>query len=90
MQEDHMGNSKGNSSETRTLHYYDQLPRSVREELARCKFSWATRSFLKRFENGGMKAKDLVKYIRKIDDDLAAKERVKVWGPDYPRIRGTI
>ncbi len=85
-----MGNSSGTSKETKGLHYYEQLPRSVRVALASAKFSWSTRSFLKRFESGQMKAKDLVKYIQKIDDEMAAKERVKVWGPDYPKLKGTI
>jgi len=79
------GNSKGTSSETRTLHYYDQLPRSAREALANARFSWATRSFLKRFESGQMNVKELVKYIKRIDKELAEKERVKVWGKDYPK-----
>ena len=80
-----MGNSSGSSSETKTLHYYEQLPRSVRAALQNARFDWATRGFLKKFEQGGMKAKDLVKYIEKIDADLAAKERISVWGKDYPK-----
>jgi hypothetical protein len=85
-----MGNSSGTSQERKTLHYYDQLPRSVRTTLASANFNWATRNMLKRFEGGGMRAKDLVKYIQKIDDECAAKEREKVWGPDYPELKGTI
>lgn len=85
-----MGNSSGSSQETKTLHYYEKLPRSARAALANAKFNWATRNMLKRFECGQMKAKDLVKYIQKIDDELAAKEAKKVWGADYPKIKGTI
>jgi hypothetical protein len=85
-----MGNSSGSSQETKTLHYYEQLPRSARAALASAKFSWATRGMLKKFEGGRMNARELVKYIQKIDDEMAAKERVKVWGPDYPKIKGTI
>lgn len=85
-----MGNSSGSSQETKTLHYYEQLPRSARAALASAKFNWATRNMLKRFEGGRMSAKDLVKYIQRIDDDLAEKERQKVWGPDYPKLKGTI
>ncbi len=81
-----MGNSSGSSRETRTLHYYDQLPKSAREALANARFNWATGNMLKRFEGGRIKAKDLVKYIHKIDAELAEKERVKVWGKDYPRL----
>ena len=82
-----MGNSRGSSTETKTLHYYEQLPRSVRAALQNARFDWATKSFLKKFEAGGMKAKDLVKHIEKIDADHAAKERVRVWGKDYPKLR---
>ena len=85
-----MGNSSGSSQERKTLHYYEQLPRSARTALANAKFNWATRNMLKRFEGGRMNAKELVKYIQKIDDEMAAKERVKVWGTDYPTIRGSI
>lgn len=85
-----MGNSSGSSQETKTLHYYEQLPKSARAALANAKFNWATRSMLKRFEGGRMNAKDLVKYIQKIDDELAAKERAKIWGADYPKIKGSI
>lgn len=53
-----MSNSvTGSSQEKRTLHWYDQLPRSARAALQDARFDWATRSFLKRFENG-MSAKD--------------------------------
>jgi hypothetical protein len=79
-----MGNSSGSSRERRTLHYYDQLPRSARAALQNARFDWATGNMLKRFEGGRIKAKELVKYIEKIDAELAAKERRKVWGPDYP------
>ena len=85
-----MGNSSGSSQERKTLHYYEQLPKSARAALANAKFNWATRIMLKRFEGGRMSAKELVKYIQKIDDEMAAKERAKVWGDDYPRIKGTI
>lgn len=85
-----MGNSTGTSRETKTLQYCDGLPRSVREALKEAKFNWAVRNLVKRFETGQMSAKELVKHIRKIDDEMAAKERVKVWGPDYPKFRGTI
>ena len=85
-----MGNSSGSSQETRTLHYYEQLPKSARAALANAKFNWATRNMMKRFEGGRMNAKELVKYIQKIDDDLAAKERARVWGDDYPKIKGVI
>lgn len=85
-----MGNSSGTSNETRTLHYYEQLPRSARAALANAKFNWATRGMLKKFEGGRMNVKELVKYIQKIDDELAEKERRKVWGADYPKIKGTI
>lgn len=85
-----MGNSSGSSREMRTLHYYDQLPKSAREALANANFNWATGRMLKSFETNRMRAKELVKYIKKIDDELAAKERKKVWGPDYPVIKGPI
>lgn len=82
-----MGNSNGSSRETRTLHYYDQLPRSARAALANARFDWATRNMLKRFEGGRMNARELVKHIEKIDAELAAKDRVRVWGKDYPKLR---
>lgn len=85
-----MGNSSGSSQETKTLHYYEQLPKSARAALANAKFNWATRNMLKRFEGGRMSAKELVKHIQKIDDELAAKDRAKVWGADYPKITGSI
>lgn len=85
-----MGNSSGSSQETRTLHYYDQLPRSARAALADARFDWATRSFLKRFEAGQMSAKELVKHIEKIDAELAAKERARVWGDGYPMFKGDV
>jgi hypothetical protein len=81
-----MGNSSGSSRERRTLHYYDQLPRSVRAVLQNAKFDWATRNFLKRFEAGQIKAAELVKYIDSIDRAEARKQRVKVWGKDYPSL----
>jgi hypothetical protein len=81
-----MGNSSGNSRERRTLHYYDQLPRSVRAALQNARFDWATRNFLKRFELGQIKAADLVKYIESIDRAEARQQRVKVWGKDYPSL----
>lgn len=85
-----MGNSHGTSQETRTLHYYDQLPRSARAALQEARFDWATRSLLKRFEGGSMNAKELVKHIQKIDAELAAKERARVWGADYPMFKGDV
>lgn len=85
-----MGNSSGTSQETRTLHYYEQLPRSAREALANARFNWATRSLLRKFEDGRMKAKELVKYIEKIDAELAAKERARVWGEGYPMLKGDV
>jgi len=81
-----MGNSSGSSQETRTLQYYEQLPRSVRAALANARFDWATRGFLKKFEGNRMSAKELVKYIERIDAELAAKERAKIWGKDYPKL----
>lgn len=80
-----MGNCvTGNSRESRTMHYYDQLPRSARLALQDARFPWATRSFLKSFESGQLTAKELVKRIKLIDREIALKERAKVWGPDYP------
>jgi hypothetical protein len=39
---------------------------------------------MRRFQSGKISAKELVKYIEKIDREQAAKERVRVWGKDYP------
>ena len=81
-----MGNSSGSSRERRTLHYYDQLPRSVRAALQNARFDWATCKFLKQFEAGRFKAVELVKIIESIDRAEARKQRVKVWGKDYPSL----
>jgi len=79
-----MGNSKGTSRETRTLDYYDRLPRSVRAALREARFDWATRFYLKSFERGHMSAAELVKHIQMIDRKQAVKEARRVWGKDYP------
>jgi hypothetical protein len=60
-----IGNSSGTSRETRTLKYYEQLPRSARAALANARFNWATRSLLSKFERGALNAKQLVAYIQK-------------------------
>lgn len=79
-----MSNSTGSSRETKTLHYYDQLPRSARLALQNARFDWATRYYLKAFESGRLNAKELVKRIQKSDYEHAVKEAPRVWGPGYP------
>lgn len=85
-----MGNSRGTSTERRTLDYYDRLPRSVRAVVAAARFDWALRAWLLQFERGRKSAKDLVKEVRRIDAEHAARERIKVWGKDYPALRGEL
>ena len=76
-----MGNSKGTASSA--LKKYDQLPRSVKAALQEARFDWGPASFYRKFQ-GGVRAKDLVKRIQKIDREAAIKEARKAWGPDYP------
>jgi hypothetical protein len=85
-----MGNSSGSSHETRTLAYYDRLPKSVRFAVQNARFDWALRWWLKKFEEGSMSADELVKRVHAADRELSAKERRKVWGPDYPIFKGEL
>lgn len=81
-----MGNSViGGSQETRTMQYYDRLPRSVREALQNCIHDFAVGSWLKQFERGQIKAKDLVKKINEWDRKYALKHCDRVWGDGYPK-----
>ena len=83
-----MGNSSGSSRERRTLYYYDRMPKSVRHAIANARFDWATGYYLKLFESGKLSAADIVKRIEFDDKSLSARDRLKVWGPDYPRLPG--
>ena len=85
-----MSNSRGSSFETRTLEYFDSLPRSVRRVVANCRFDWALRPWLLQFERGQIKAKDLVKRIEETDRIESAKVRRRTWGPDYPILKGEL
>jgi hypothetical protein len=76
-----MGNSKGSAASA--IRKYDQLPRSVKAALQEARFAWGAGYFYRRFQ-AGMKATDMVKYIRKIDRAEAIKQASKTWGPDYP------
>jgi hypothetical protein len=76
-----MGNSKGSAASA--IKRFDELPRSVKQALHEARFAWGAGYFYRRFQSG-MKAKDMVKYIQKIDRELAIKQARKVWGPDYP------
>ena len=85
-----MGNSSGNSTERRTLQYHDRLPRSVRAAVANARFDWALRNWLKMFETNRISAAALVKRIQNADREHSAKDRLKVWGPDYPVLKGEL
>lgn len=86
-----MGNSIGGTSyETRTLDYYDRLPRSVRKAVAEARFDLALKGYLLMFERGQISAKELVKRIERHDAVLAAEQRRKIWGDDYPVLKGEL
>jgi hypothetical protein len=76
-----MANSKGSAASA--IRKFDQLPRSVKQALHEARFSWGAGFFYRQFQSG-MKPKDMVKYIKKIDRAHAIKEARRVWGPDYP------
>lgn len=83
-----MGNSvTGNSRERHTLDYYDRLPRSVRAAIQSANLDWACRGWLLQFERGQINAKDLVKRIELADANATERDRVKLWGKDYPKAR---
>jgi hypothetical protein len=85
------GNSvTGGAVEKRTLDYFDRLPRSARAAVANARFDWALMPWLRMFEAGQIKAKDLVKRIEHRDRETAAKERLRIWGPEYPVLRGEL
>lgn len=77
-----MANSKGSAASA--IKKFDQLPRSVKAALHEARFSWGAGWFYRQFESGRMSAKDMVKYIHKIDREMAIKQARKTWGPDYP------
>ena len=77
-----MANSKGSAASA--IKKYDQLPGSVKAALQQARFSWGPTWFYRQFQSGRMSAKDMVKYIHKIDRKHAIKEARKVWGLDYP------
>lgn len=85
-----MGNSTGTSSERRTLDYFEKLPRSARIAVANARFNWALKGWLQLFNDGKLKAADLVKRVEDADKTMTAKERLKVWGPDYPILKGEL
>jgi hypothetical protein len=85
------GNSvTGGAVEKRTMDYFDRLPRSARAAVAAARFDWALMPWLRPFEAGQINAKDLVKRIERHDKQAAAKERLRIWGPDYPVLRGEL
>lgn len=86
-----MGNSvTGGSLETQTMDYFDRLPRTVRAAVANARFDWSLRFWLRRFEAGGISAKDLAAWFERNDAERAAKERAEIWGTDYPRLKGEL
>jgi hypothetical protein len=85
------GNSvTGGAVEKRTMDYFDRLPRSARAAVANARFDWALMTWLRPFEAGQIRAKDLVERIQHVDREAAAKERLRIWGPDYPVLRGEL
>jgi hypothetical protein len=88
------GNSGGAASnrgfESRTMDYFDRLPRSVREAVANARFDWRLHGWLARFERGEIKARDLVKRVHDVDHTEAAKTRRRTWGTDYPVLKGEL
>jgi hypothetical protein len=85
------GNSvTGSSHEMRTLDYFDRLPKSVRAVVANAALDYALRGWLQMFERGQISAKDLAKRVRLHDRNTVAKQRLKIWGADYPRLKGEL
>src|SRR4051812_9875580 len=80
----------GSSIETRTLEYFDRLPRSVRAVVSSARFDWSLKAWLNRFERGEVSAKELAATIASVDATQAAKERLRIWGPDYPILKGEL
>jgi hypothetical protein len=88
-----MGNSNAMShmsGETRTMDYFDRLPRSVRAVVANARFDWTLHRWLLQFERGEIRARDLVEHINETDRLEAAKTRKRAWGPDYPVLKGEL
>lgn len=83
-----VSNSKGTSAESSTLDYYDRLPPSVRAAIADARFDWALGGWLRMWNDGRISAADLVQRIREADRAESARSRLKVWGPDYPVLKG--
>ena len=80
-----MSNANGSYRSTRenTYRAFDKLPKSAREALAVAHHNWATQPVLTSF-NRGEKPAQIVANISRWDADKDAKDRVKVWGKDYP------
>lgn len=90
-----MGNNSGGAAsnrgfESRTMDYFDRLPRSAREAIAGARFDWRLHGWMIRFERGELKARDLVKRVHDVDRTEAAKTRGRTWGPDYPILKGEL
>ena len=77
-----MGNSRGSAASA--IRKFDQLPHSVKTALHEARFAWGAGWFYRQFQSGKMNSKDMVKYIHKIDREMAIKQARKIWGPDYP------
>lgn len=85
------GNSvTGGAVEKRTMEYFDRLPRTARAAVANARFDFALMPWLRPFEAGQVSAKDLVTRIEHHDRQTAARERLRIWGPDYPVLRGEL
>lgn len=85
------GNSvSGGVIEKHTMPLFDLLPRAARIAVANARFDWAVTAWLRKFEVDGVKASDLAERIEHRDRELAAKERLRIWGPDYPVLRGEL
>lgn len=73
-----------------TMKHFDRLPPSVRAAVANARFNWAIAGWLKAFNRGEMKARDLVAHVERVDKIETAVTRFKAWGGDYPILPGEI
>lgn len=76
--------------EKRTMAHFDRFPASVRAAIANARFDWALAAWLKSFERGEIKARDLVAHIERADKIETCRTRFRAWGGEYPILPGEI
>ncbi|KRR21879.1 hypothetical protein [Bradyrhizobium retamae] len=80
----------GGAVERRTMDYFDRLPPSARAAVANARFDWVLMPWLRPWEAGEIGPIGLTAQIEHVDRERAAKERLRIWGPDYPVLCGEL